>query len=187
MAYQSLVRVSCAMQALVYHECLPYLPVMLHTHEHVDSFGALLDSPTAAGPRIRSPWIIVDTKTSTERTRGHTIVQKCTHLTRLAYNINLIGALASSAVLEHHNLKHLTLIETIVPWERLLEDAAGRPANPPSPWRNQVRPPGHWLYLPHAPVLLLQSPASVRFRFPIRVRAVPRAEADCVVHTVHGV
>jgi len=58
---------------------------------------------------------------------GCTILQKCTQITHLACNINLLKSLVcKSTPFSHHNLKELTLIEPIIPWELLLSHSAGR-------------------------------------------------------------
>ena len=124
--YKSLIKVSRAMQALVYDACFPYLPIMLHTKQHVDSFCLLLASHTTLiGPRIRSLWFIAGVKADVERTTGLDILKKCTGITHLACRINLLSALVSeSQALVHHGLRHLTLIEAIVPWKLLLSQPA---------------------------------------------------------------
>jgi len=116
--YQSLILVSREMQALVYDACLPYLPVMLHTRKHFDSFCMLLASHwTAVGPRICHVWFIAGIKATIERTLGLSILQKCTRITHIACNINLLRAFAdSSKAFVHHDLKHLTLVESMIPW-----------------------------------------------------------------------
>jgi len=125
--YQSLIVVSRDMQALAYHAYLPHLPIMLYTRKHVDSFCMLLESnPNTVGPRIRTLWIISGIKAKVEYELGHTILQKCTRITHLACNINFLKSLVQSTPFSHHNLKELTLIETIIPWELLLSLPAGR-------------------------------------------------------------
>jgi hypothetical protein len=126
--YRSLVVVSRGMQALAYDAYLPHLPIMLHTRIHVDSFCMLLESnPNTVGPRIRTLWVIAAIKANIEHALGYTILQKCTQITHIACNINLLKALeCNSTTFSHHNLKELTLIESIIPWELLLSYPAGR-------------------------------------------------------------
>lgn len=126
--YQSLIVVSRGIQALVYDACLPYLPVMLHTRSHVESFCTLLESnPVTVGPRIRTLWLIAGIKADVERALGDRILQKCTRITHIACNINLLKALlCRPAAFVHRDLKELTLIEPIIPWGLLLGYSAGR-------------------------------------------------------------
>lgn len=126
--YRSLIAVSRDMQALAHYACLPHLPIMLHTSTHVDSFCMLLKSnPNTVGPCIRTLWVIAGIKANVEYALGHTILQKCTKITHIACNINLLKALVcNSTTFSHHNLKELTLIEPIIPWELLLGNPAGR-------------------------------------------------------------
>jgi hypothetical protein len=116
------------MQALVYDACLPYLPVMLHTKKHVDSFCLLLVShPTLIAPRIRSLWFIAGVKADVERTAGLNILKKCTGITHLACRINLLNVLVcKSEGLVHHGLRHLTLVEPKVPWRLILSQPTAR-------------------------------------------------------------
>ena len=85
--YRSLVVVSRTMQALAYDACLPHLPVMLHTRQHVNTFSNLLEhNPTTVGSRIRTLWFIAGIKAGVERTLGGNILQRCTRIThRLQY------------------------------------------------------------------------------------------------------
>ena len=126
--YRSLIVVSRDMQALAYHAYLPHLPIMLHTHKHVDSFCMLLESnPNTVGPRIRTLWVVSGIKASAEYALGRTILQKCTRITHLACNINLLKSLVcESTPFSHHNLKELTIIEPIIPWDLLLSYPTGR-------------------------------------------------------------
>jgi hypothetical protein len=125
--YRSLIVVSRDMQALAYDACLPHLPVMLHTRKHVDSFCMLLESNPTVGPCIRTLWFIAGIKAGVERTLGHIILRKCTRITHIACNINFLKALVCySTVFVHHDLKELTLVESVIPWELLLGYPAGR-------------------------------------------------------------
>jgi hypothetical protein len=126
--YRSLIFVSRDMQALAYHTYLPHLPIMLHTRNHVNSFCMLLESsPNTVGPRIRTLWVVSGIKANVESAFGRTVLQKCTQITHLACNINFLKSLVChSSPLSHRNLKKLTLIETIIPWNLLLTDTAGR-------------------------------------------------------------
>jgi len=124
--YRSLTVVSSTMQALAYDACLPYLPVVIHTQRQFDSFCMLLAShPTTVGPRVREIWLIANIKANVECTMGRNILQTCTLITHLACTINLLKTLASSPFI-NHNLKHLTLAESIIPWSWLLKQPAGR-------------------------------------------------------------
>ena len=124
--YQSLVVVSREMQALVYDTCLPFLPVMLHTKKHVDSFCLLLASHgTPVGRHIHSLWFIAGIKADVERTTGLSILNACAGITHLACRINLLSALVRQpGDLVLQKLRHLTLVEPIVPWQLLLRQPA---------------------------------------------------------------
>ena len=117
------------MQALAYDACLPHLPVMLHTRRHVDSFCMLLESnPDTVGPRIRTLWVVASIRANLEYELGQTILRRCTRITHMACNINLLKALVfseSSTAFAHHDLKDLTLIEPVIPWVLLLSYPAG--------------------------------------------------------------
>jgi len=97
-SYQSFVVVSRAMQALVYETCLPHLPIMLHTRRHFDSFCLLIAyHPITVSPRIRTVWFVTGVKVGAERTFHGIILQKCTRITHIACNINLLRAFVGSS------------------------------------------------------------------------------------------
>jgi hypothetical protein len=126
--YRSLTLVSRATQRLVYQACLPHLPIMLHLRAHVASFCSLLQSHgTLVTSRIRALWFVASIKASEEREYGLAILRACTHLTHLACNLPLLKAfVGSQTCFAHPQLKNLTLIETIVPWNVLLSTDVGR-------------------------------------------------------------
>jgi hypothetical protein len=123
-SYHSLIRVSSQFQAIAYAECIPHLPVMLHTRNHVYSFEALLKNHPYVGPKVRALWFIAAIKASEEHLIGGAILAACPQLTRLACNINLLECMVDTA--SHRQLRDLTLVENIIPWERLLRNQNAR-------------------------------------------------------------
>ena len=61
-------------------------------------------------------------RANVEYALGHTVLRKCTRITQIACNINLLKALVCSLTAFAHH----ALIEFAIPWELLLSYPAGR-------------------------------------------------------------
>jgi hypothetical protein len=115
--YPSLVLVSRKMQDLVYHDCLPRLPVMLKDRNQILSFHHLVTAHPHVAARIQSLCIAHGLGDSGDLAKQVTIVNACVRLTNLLCTLNtLIAAMSTSRMLLHTQCKYLTLTLVFNPW-----------------------------------------------------------------------
>jgi hypothetical protein len=121
--FHALIHVSRRIRIVGYAGCLPYIPVVLHNQKDVKSFSALLRSHPEFGPKVQN--LFLATKKSSPDDR--TILRACYRVTSLACYLQPLQFLIERiSPFSHECLRHLTLMNSNVPWERLLAHQNGQ-------------------------------------------------------------
>jgi hypothetical protein len=113
----SLVLVSRRIQDLVYHDCIPHLPIMLQDRKQVLSFYFLVTTRPQVAIRVQSLCITHGHGNGEDLAKQVAIVNACVRLTNLMCTLNtLIAAMSTSRMLLHTQCRHLTLTLVFNSW-----------------------------------------------------------------------
>ncbi|KAJ7279004.1 hypothetical protein C8J57DRAFT_151964 [Mycena rebaudengoi] len=117
--YAALMSTSHEMAALARLECVPEL-LVLSTRASAMSFLQCITVHPGVGERIRQLWFFPGITSQEAHTAGATIIRTCSGLERLACFPDVVITMCASETFEHTSLVDLTLVDPIMPWERLM-------------------------------------------------------------------
>ncbi|KAJ7145781.1 hypothetical protein C8R44DRAFT_1939 [Mycena epipterygia] len=117
--YSALMRTSRAIAALARLECVPEL-VILSNRQSAISFYVCISVHSGVGAGVKQLWFFPALPSRLAGCIGPAILNSCYNVGRLACYPEDLIAICTGPTFKHNSLVDVTLMDPIVPWERLL-------------------------------------------------------------------
>ncbi|KAJ6526631.1 hypothetical protein DFH09DRAFT_1415617 [Mycena vulgaris] len=118
-AYSALMRTSRTIAALARLECVPEVVILSH-RESAISFYTCVSVHPGVGAGVKQLWFLPGLKSAQGKPIGPAILNACCNVERLACFPNVVVAMCMGSTFKHTSLVDVTLMDPIIPWERLL-------------------------------------------------------------------
>ncbi|KAJ7088563.1 hypothetical protein C8R43DRAFT_1142243 [Mycena crocata] len=117
--YPVLMRTCRTIAGLARYECVPEV-VILSNRESAISFYACISVHIGVGAGVRALWLMPALKEKQASAIGPAILNACHNVERLACYPTMLTSICAGTTFRHTALVDVTLIDSMLPWERLL-------------------------------------------------------------------